>query len=51
MRYETAASDDHAGEFAIAKQSVDRITGDSAQEISGFGDGIQCAVFHSTPTC
>ena len=51
MRYQTAAPDDYAGEFATAEQSVDRIPGDSAEEISGLGDGVQCAVFHGTPIC
>ncbi len=31
MRYEAAAPEDYAGEFAAAKQGVDRVPGDSAQ--------------------
>ena len=29
--YETAASENYAGEFAIAKQGINRVPGDSAQ--------------------
>jgi hypothetical protein len=48
MRHEAAAPDVYAGEFTIAKQSIDRVSGNSVQSFSGFGGGIQCAIFHGT---
>ena len=37
-RYEAAATDDNAGEFATIQQSVDRVSGNAAEEFPGFGD-------------
>jgi hypothetical protein len=37
-RYEAAATDDNAGEFAAIHQSVDCVTGNAAEQFSRFGD-------------
>lgn len=47
-RDEAAASDDNAGEFATIQQSVDRVSGNSAEEFSRFGDRVKGSIFHDT---
>lgn len=50
-RNEPTASDDDARKFPAAKQSVDRIPRDPAQEFACFFDGVECAVIHDGYPC